>query len=432
MQMKDLLMKMPRVVMLLCIVFIGVGQVEAQDEIANPINAASLFSGSYMRVIPEASYAKSNLQGEKLTEFTPECLFDESSDMWCSLEEAPFPFVFEIEFVESFIIHGLQFDTNCEDYEGISAKEVKVEIATSATDPEWQEFNTYKLKANRVNSYPIEPTEIRVVRLTILSNHGHPNFTELAEFRALGKPKMGAINPIHVGGKWTSDWGNVFFDQQGTVVNGKYDWHDGFVRYGNVSRNQLSYSWDEPEYDLQGNMIMYLNQEGTRLTGIWCLRNDWSDFGFWILERTKKTPYKPLKKQKTLIASIRDEVVEDMKAEFTKYKRLNLYGISFEPGSSEISMESKETLGHFGQILLEEPNIKVRIQGHTDNIGSEIGNEKLSQQWANAVANFFKANHGIEDRRVRTEGKGESEPIAKNSTEIGRSANRRIEILWVQ
>jgi outer membrane protein OmpA-like peptidoglycan-associated protein len=67
------------------------------------------------------------------------------------------------------------------------------------------------------------------------------------------------------------------------------------------------------------------------------------------------------------------------------------------------------------------------VLGHTDSTGSDAYNQALSERRAESVANFL-ANSGVQRARLATKGYGESQPIASNSTEAGRAANRRVEI----
>ena len=75
------------------------------------------------------------------------------------------------------------------------------------------------------------------------------------------------------------------------------------------------------------------------------------------------------------------------------------------------------------------PGYKISIEGHTDNIGSEKYNQRLSERRAAAVKEYL-LKHGVADgARIKTKGYGKSKPIADNSTEKGRFENRRVEIL---
>ena len=82
------------------------------------------------------------------------------------------------------------------------------------------------------------------------------------------------------------------------------------------------------------------------------------------------------------------------------------------------------------QLIKELKNIKFKeiiIEGHTDSIGSEVYNLKLSKKRAKAVANFLIQN-GVPEEKIKIIGYGEKKPIASNKTEIGRAKNRRVEI----
>lgn len=72
---------------------------------------------------------------------------------------------------------------------------------------------------------------------------------------------------------------------------------------------------------------------------------------------------------------------------------------------------------------------QITVTGHTDSVGSDAYNQKLSERRAMTVAEFM-VDQGVEPRIVRARGAGESEPIASNATEEGRQQNRRVEILY--
>ncbi|MEO0183664.1 MAG: OmpA family protein, partial [candidate division WOR-3 bacterium] len=80
-------------------------------------------------------------------------------------------------------------------------------------------------------------------------------------------------------------------------------------------------------------------------------------------------------------------------------------------------------------ILTMHPEIEVEIQGHTDDIGADAYNLKLSQKRAEAVRDYLINKHMIEPVRLIPVGYGERRPIADNSTEEGRRKNRRVEFL---
>ncbi len=102
-------------------------------------------------------------------------------------------------------------------------------------------------------------------------------------------------------------------------------------------------------------------------------------------------------------------------------------GLRFDFNSAEIKPQYYPLLDRVAQILKDNPSLRVEIQGHTDSIGSEEYNQKLSLRRAQAVADYL-ASHGIQADRMRVTGFGESDPVASNDTEEGRAKNRRVQI----
>jgi outer membrane protein OmpA-like peptidoglycan-associated protein len=107
-------------------------------------------------------------------------------------------------------------------------------------------------------------------------------------------------------------------------------------------------------------------------------------------------------------------------------ERLVLDGITFAFGSAEILPESEETLRRGLALLRDNPDARIEIGGHTDNIGREQTNRQLSLARANSVRNWL-VEHGIDPARLTTRGYASSQPVATNDTEEGRAQNRRIE-----
>ncbi len=103
-----------------------------------------------------------------------------------------------------------------------------------------------------------------------------------------------------------------------------------------------------------------------------------------------------------------------------------LVGVNFDNNSSKFTAESYPILFHTALVMLQNPDIKVEVQGHTDNIGSEGSNQKLSERRADVVKNYLIAR-GVKADRIKTVGYGEKNPIADNKTADGRAMNRRIE-----
>lgn len=104
----------------------------------------------------------------------------------------------------------------------------------------------------------------------------------------------------------------------------------------------------------------------------------------------------------------------------------SLEGIMFETGKATILPASETILQQAYAALAANPTVKIIIIGHTDNVGSAASNLTLSQNRAASVKTWL-VNKGIAADRIKTEGKGLTEPRATNSTPQGRQLNRRIE-----
>jgi len=108
---------------------------------------------------------------------------------------------------------------------------------------------------------------------------------------------------------------------------------------------------------------------------------------------------------------------------------LSMSDILFEFGKADLKQELRENLSAIGAILqslLTES--KVIVEGHTDNIGSEAANQKLSEQRAQAVMKYL-IERGIDANRLQAIGYGLTKPVADNKTEEGRAKNRRVELV---
>ncbi len=106
---------------------------------------------------------------------------------------------------------------------------------------------------------------------------------------------------------------------------------------------------------------------------------------------------------------------------------LKLSGNSFDFRSSDLKPEAKAQLEKVVELTTKNPFTTIRVEGHTDSVGSEKRNERLSRLRALSVKAFL-VEHGVADSRISTMGFGSSKPIADNKTEEGRAQNRRVDI----
>jgi len=118
-----------------------------------------------------------------------------------------------------------------------------------------------------------------------------------------------------------------------------------------------------------------------------------------------------------------------MRSKLLTEGKLVTHGILFDVNSDKIKPESYGTLKEISNVLKENPDVRVKIVGHTDSDGSDAANLDLSKKRAASVKNSLSKNFGIDASRMETDGKGESEPIADNKTPEGKANNRRVEFI---
>jgi OOP family OmpA-OmpF porin len=106
-----------------------------------------------------------------------------------------------------------------------------------------------------------------------------------------------------------------------------------------------------------------------------------------------------------------------------------IYGIYFDFNKSDIKPESEPALNEIAKLLSGNPNLKVLIVGHTDNVGGIDYNMKLSLARANAVVQALTTKYKVNPLSLKAYGAGQIAPVAPNKTEEGRAKNRRVELV---
>ena len=101
--------------------------------------------------------------------------------------------------------------------------------------------------------------------------------------------------------------------------------------------------------------------------------------------------------------------------------------VEFKFNKADIQAKSHEELERFAAVMQKYPDLKVTIEGHTDNVGGAKYNEKLSQKRAESVKKYLVDRFGIAASRLTAKGYGLTKPIADNKTAAGRQKNRRVE-----
>lgn len=137
----------------------------------------------------------------------------------------------------------------------------------------------------------------------------------------------------------------------------------------------------------------------------------------------------------TLDDDVELDIIDPVAVEFSTVKAvekgqlIKLENILFEQGSYELSESSFKDLDRLAEMMQENPNMKIQVNGHTNNIG--IKNLEISEQRAKAVVDYLM-DKNISNTRLKYRGFGDTHPIASNETEDGRKQNRRVEIIIVE
>ena len=111
-----------------------------------------------------------------------------------------------------------------------------------------------------------------------------------------------------------------------------------------------------------------------------------------------------------------------------RYGHVPLYGVKFLPGRPELEPSSVTIMGEVITMLKDHPAWRLRVECHTDNVGTKDANLALSQRRATVVTQWFATN-GVKKIRLDPQGIGDAHPIADNLTEPGRMKNRRVELV---
>jgi len=107
---------------------------------------------------------------------------------------------------------------------------------------------------------------------------------------------------------------------------------------------------------------------------------------------------------------------------------VNMSDVLFDFNQYTLKPGAREKLAKVSGILLSYPNLKLQVEGYTDNIGSEEYNQKLSEERADSVRDYLVAQ-GVGQPSISAAGYGKSDPVADNSTDSGRAQNRRVQLV---
>jgi outer membrane protein OmpA-like peptidoglycan-associated protein len=334
------------------------------------------------------------------------------------------PKVFVFEMAEKSAITSLAFDTAQVENPGRGAKDVKVEIS-DREDGGFTVIATPSLAQTRDHQKFMLKTQAtgRYLRLTVLNNWGDAKYMEIMDVYAYGKP-MEKRPLTDNSGTFSSSYGNFHMQQTGAAVNGCYEHNNGLIENGGFEGRVLRFNWTEGEVAGPrhgGPAMLIFSDDGQSFTGYWWNEADkGAPSGDWRGKRVAKDVgscphWKP---------GGANGVVEQLKSE----GRARLYGILFDSDSDHLKAESKPTLDALIAAARTQPTWSFGIEGYTDNVGGDAHNQTLSEKRALSVKAYLVAA-GVDASRLTTQGFGASHPVSSNDTELGRSQNRRVEVV---
>jgi outer membrane protein OmpA-like peptidoglycan-associated protein len=381
---------------------------------ATPINLLSIQEGTFP-VIEPASYGG----------WPVVALLDDSPKTgWACADGKTTDNVFVFEMAAEATLERFEFDAKSVDEEGAGAKEVVIEVSTTSANAGFVPVLEATLAAGRdLQAFAAaKGVPARWVRLTIRNNHGNTGWTELFGFRGYGARPAVAALPEGISGTYATDYNEFHVRQQGSALVGCYEYDFG-VLDGAIDGRVMKITWREREDGSErGPAVMVFALDGKSFRGFW-----------WHSGNELSLPDGEWNGTKTSAAvgtcphwsgSVGGELTRSL----TATGRARIYGILFDIDSATIRPESRPVLDEVVGSLRAQPSWQLTVEGHTDSTGTAEHNRVLSQQRADSVKAYLVAA-GIDASRLRTAGFGSAQPVADNASELGRSQNRRVELV---
>ena len=356
---------------------------------------------------------------------------------WSSAKGYPYPNEFLIELPRKCVLSSFVVDnTGAEesDFPGISARHFILYGSATSQHEVLDQIVSGEAGKGKRKVFTIEkPTEVRWLRLVIVSNWGNASHTQVMELEGHGEP----LDPVHqerpIEGIYSSNYGLMRLQQSGNYVVGCYEADNGLLA-GRTNGRLLKFRWWEDGPNA-GTALMVLSADGRHLNGLWYERGRMK--GSWYGSRVtdRQGPECKVPMLDALVKSVYEAGMSEPMAEIGQEKSLEQEGapvtlpaIYFASDSAEITRESDKRLERCWSAIQTSPYKKIVIEGHTDSTHTQEYNLELSRRRALAVAEWL-IEQGLDANQVETRAYGESRPVADNKTEAGRALNRRVDIL---
>ena len=323
-----------------------------------------------------------------------------------------------VQLADRSTIDKLQFDTENTELDTRSPKDVKVEMSDTSADDGYKQIAAATLVPKKDGQMVNADGSVagRFVRITFVNNNSGP-FIEVSEVRAFGKRLTNTPLANLTGAYKSNELGTVNLKQEGGQITGCFEYSRAPI-VGGIDGHVVKFNYERDTE--KGPAIMVFNADGNEFFG-----------GYWKTNGVSEHPImQPFSGKRTgnTPANCPQSAQEEMTSSLEKEKRIRLYGINFDSDSDHLRDESKPTLDLVVAILKQHADWKLTIEGHTDSTSTPEHNQQLSDTRANAVKTYL-ADAGIDAARLTTKGFGSTQPVASNDTALGRSANRRVELV---
>ena len=355
---------------------------------------------------------------------------------WSSAKGYPYPNEFVIELpgpcvLTSFVIDNTGAEES--DFPGISARHFVLYGSTTSYREIADLMVSGEAEKGKRKVFVFEkPTEVRWLKLAILSNWGNPSHTQLMELEGYGEALGTVSQEKSIDGIYSSNYGLMRLEQSGSYIVGCYEADHGLLS-GRSNGRVLKFRWWEDGPN-SGTALVVLSTDGNHLNGLWYERGRMK--GGWYGSRVNNDRQGPECKVPVLDALFKSVYEAGLSApmeESTQKGSLEKQGsailpkIYFATDSAEITPESEKRLERCWTVIQTHPYKKIVINGHTDSTHTKEYNMELSRRRALSVAEWL-IEQGLDAKQLEIRPHGESQPVADNATEKGRALNRRVEI----
>ncbi|MDB4224483.1 OmpA family protein [Granulosicoccus sp.] len=291
-------------------------------------------------------------------------------------------------------------------------------VGASHLDPDTSELTTYDVN-DRVNAGGQITFGMDVSRQLAVELHS-------ADLGSAGLSPSGRIN-YHLHGASALVYAGKNRDQfkrRGLTGYGRI----GLGMLENSAVGDVPYVQDNSTHLLLGAGVEYMTKMGLGLRAELISYEEDAQYGqLALVYRMGKKPRREAEK----LVEVEEEVLEPVVAaavESCTASTPQQSSVYFATDSSDLDAEGMALLATLGEELQACEELKVRLAGHTDSVGADAYNQALSQRRVESVMQPLSKN-GIESTRIEANGMGEGKPAASNETGVGRSLNRRVEIV---